>query len=76
MRESILASFRAALKGDYVREIRFSEHLWEPSEHERRRKVGLPVMARRGQSSMEAIRMSPAHSARSFSRTMHVSSTF
>lgn len=72
MRESILAKLRAALKGDYVREIRFSEHLWEPSEHERRRKVGLPVMARsEGQSSMEAIRDERlAHSARSFSRTM------
>lgn len=32
MRQSILDKIKDALGGDYVREIRFSEHLWDPSE--------------------------------------------
>ncbi|HHY76676.1 MAG TPA: DUF721 domain-containing protein [Firmicutes bacterium] len=36
MKETILARLRAALGGDYVREIRFSEHLWEPAQDSRK----------------------------------------
>jgi len=72
MRESIIEKLRVALKGDYVREIRFSEHLWEPSEDGRRAKTGFPVAAvGEGESAMDAIpdeRL--ASSAKRFSRTM------
>ncbi|NLA61367.1 MAG: DUF721 domain-containing protein [Firmicutes bacterium] len=45
MQESILEKLRVALKGDYVREIRFSEHLWDPSEDGRRGKTVFPAAA-------------------------------
>jgi hypothetical protein len=56
MRQSILDKLKTALQGEYVREIRFSEHLWDPTELENGTAVDLPLMAKgEGEAAMDAI---------------------
>ncbi len=72
MRQSILDKLKGALQGDYVREIHFSEHLWDPGEDAGGPPPGLPVLAKvEGEAAMDEI---PDHrlasSAKRFSSTM------